>query len=212
MIGGAILAAWTPFWTFASTLGTLDFMRTSSGQPSIGNFFLPPGISSGLNVVGIGVMVCAFIQLAHRNGLSHAETQSRPEITSTPNHVPLDSESSGSGMPFWFSAKTTLPDGREIHACTVDQLQEVYNANTVDQVDRLLRGKWVKVAAKVLQNYGAGSIYVDCEKPRPFITLKFTEDWVDQLSLLERGSGVMVRGKIVNVDHYGIHLSDCELL
>ena len=64
MIGGGILAAWIPFWTLVSTLSTFDFMRTASGHPSIGTFFLPSGLSNGVIVLGIFVMVFAFVRLA----------------------------------------------------------------------------------------------------------------------------------------------------
>ena len=64
MIGGAILAAWIPFWQFLSALSTLDLMRTSGGHPSIGTFFLPKGLADGLTVLGIGMMVYAFTLLS----------------------------------------------------------------------------------------------------------------------------------------------------
>ena len=62
-----MLAAWIPFWTFASAVGTKDFFGTSSGHASIGSFFLPRGVADGLTVVGIGVMIYAFIGLERRN-------------------------------------------------------------------------------------------------------------------------------------------------
>ncbi len=64
VIGGAILAAWIPFWTFVSAVSTVDFMRTASGHPSIGTFFLPRGIADGVTVVGFGVIIFAFVLLA----------------------------------------------------------------------------------------------------------------------------------------------------
>jgi len=67
MIGGGILAAWIPFWNFVSTLSTIDLMRTAGGHPSIGTFFLPRGIADGLTVLGIGVMIRAFITQARTN-------------------------------------------------------------------------------------------------------------------------------------------------
>src|ERR1039458_2089809 len=70
MVGGAILAAWIPFWTFLSGLSTIDFMRTSSGRPSIGTFGVPPSISAGFTVAGICAMVWAFVLLSRsRSGV-----------------------------------------------------------------------------------------------------------------------------------------------
>lgn len=66
MIGGAILAAWIAFWRFVSALSTVDLMQTSTGRPSIGTFFLPRGLADGLTVLGVGLMVFAFLLLARR--------------------------------------------------------------------------------------------------------------------------------------------------
>jgi hypothetical protein len=61
MIGGGILSAWTPFWKFLSFLSTVDFMRTAGGHPSIGTLLLPPGLAGCITVIGIAVMVGAFL-------------------------------------------------------------------------------------------------------------------------------------------------------
>ncbi len=73
MIGGAILAAWIPFWQFVSALSTIDLMRTSTGRPSIGTFFLPRGLADGLTVSGIALMVFAVVLLARRTDKEASE-------------------------------------------------------------------------------------------------------------------------------------------
>src|SRR3954452_25407650 len=64
MIGGAALAAWIPLWNFISVVSTIDFVRVNGGRSSIGTFFLPRGIADITTVLGIGVMVYAFILLS----------------------------------------------------------------------------------------------------------------------------------------------------
>lgn len=63
MICGSALFAWVPFRRAICALG---LMRISGDHPSIGTFFLPTGLADILTVVGIGVMVYAFIQIANR--------------------------------------------------------------------------------------------------------------------------------------------------
>lgn len=81
MIGGGILAAWMPLWRFISTLSTFDFMQTSAGRPSIGTFFLPPGLAHSITVLGIAVMVGAFIVLARRSQQRDTKPYSSPTLT-----------------------------------------------------------------------------------------------------------------------------------
>jgi hypothetical protein len=84
MIGGGILAAWNPLWAFISALSTFDFMTTSGGHPGIGTFFMPRGMADGITVVGIGVMVFAFILLSRR---ADAIRIAAPE-SATPDFAP----------------------------------------------------------------------------------------------------------------------------
>lgn len=84
MIGGGILAAWNPLWAFVSALSTFDFMTTSGGHPGIGTFFMPRGMADGITVVGIGVMVFAFILLSRR---ADAQRATPPELAA-PGFVP----------------------------------------------------------------------------------------------------------------------------
>src|SRR6202162_6461565 len=67
VIGGAILAAWKPFWSSLSALSTFDFMRTAGGHPSIGLLFLPTGLADIVTVLGL---VLIFIGVFRRQGSS----------------------------------------------------------------------------------------------------------------------------------------------
>jgi len=78
MFGGAILAAWIPFWKFVSALGTFDLMRTASGHPSIGMFFLPAGLADGLTVVGIGMIVYSVLTRQKHGGQMSATKDDHP--------------------------------------------------------------------------------------------------------------------------------------
>jgi hypothetical protein len=89
MIGGAILAAWIPFWRFLSVLSTIDFMRTSTGRPSLGTFFLPHGVADGITVLGLGVMVYAFMVQARRSLPERTSVESVPVITVAPKPPPI---------------------------------------------------------------------------------------------------------------------------
>jgi hypothetical protein len=222
MIGGAILAAWIPFWTFASGLSTIDFMRTSGGHPSIGTFYLPAGISAGLSVLGIGVMVYAFILLSKRTSADQRNPADSSggvpiSVPSEParTHDTVAPVPAANPKPTDVLRPTVLlPDGRAISSSSQQELTAIYRANTTDQASRLLVGKWIKFSGKVRDNHGKGSVFlasIDAE-PCPVILLGFGEHWEEQLSALQRGCSVTVRGQIVRVGNSHIGLENCELL
>lgn len=225
MIGGGILAAWTPFWTGLSALSTLDFMRTSTGQPSIGTMFLPVGVSSGFTVLGIFVMVFAFIRLAGQN--AHFPQSERPfrntqESSSRVIATALVSMGSktllsppANAIPheptLAFGYLIVLPDGREVVSCEQGDLRAAYKANTIDQCNRLLCGRWVKLFGDINQNFGKGHIILEYSES-PMLSLRFSEHWIEQLSCLTRGSTVTFRGRIFEVDQISINIRDCEMV
>jgi hypothetical protein len=213
MVGGAVLAAWIPFWTFASALSTLDFMRTSGGHPSIGTFYLPAGISAGLTVVGIGVMVYAFILLSHRTSQSFSDGTSVPMAGTVPPEKADKHEPGLDVLP----PGVTLPDGRTISTCRLEDLIAIYKENTTDQANRLLVGKWIKFSGEVHDNQGDGSVYIVHSgifgMPSPVLVwLQFGKGWEEPLSTLRRGSSITARGQIVRVSSAVIRLERCELL
>ncbi len=120
-----------------------------------------------------------------------------------------DKDGHESLMPF-NAISTTLPDGREIHSCTPEDLRSVYRDNTLDQTNRLLIGKWVKLSSRIDNNHGGGKVYL--EKGRPLILLHFDNVWFDQLATLGRGSSVTVRGQIAPSEIFGMNIQNCELL
>jgi len=198
MVGGVILAAWTPFWAFVSGLSTIDFMRTSTGRPSIGTFYLSPTLSAGLNVVGFGVIVYAFILLSRQvswgASVNHSESTSQQPRLDVPG----------------FGVNTTLPDGRAIISCSLEDLGDAYHKNTIDQFNRLLSGKWIKTSGRIGENHGNGQVWLS--NADPIFVLQFAEGWSDQLSPLGRGATITVRGKILKADYSGVRLEECELL
>ena len=109
-----------------------------------------------------------------------------------------------------FGAPTVLPDGHEISSCTPEDIQAVYHANTIDQFNRLLGGKWFKMSGKINQNHGKGLIFL--EQHSPLIVLQFGKGWDEQLSLLPRGSDVTFRGKLMASNLGAIELHECEVL
>jgi hypothetical protein len=113
------------------------------------------------------------------------------------------------------AAVTHLPDGREIISCDLGQLGKIHRTNTLDQANRILRGKWVRMSGEIDNNHGDGEILLNYSSPLrlgPLIYLQFTEGWTEQLSMLSRGSKVTIRGCISVVDVTVIKLTDCELL
>jgi hypothetical protein len=111
----------------------------------------------------------------------------------------------------------TLPDGREIISCSPEDLRKIYRANTIDQTNRILRGKWVRMSVEIQDNHGQGELLLKHGSPLrlvsgPLIFLKFAEGWMEQLSTLARGSKVTIRGRIRDADILHIQLVDCELL
>jgi len=211
IVGGAILAAWTPFWTFVSGLSTIDFMRTSSGRPSIGTFYLSPTLSSGLNVAGLGVIVYAFILLSRqvsRGNSARSESNSQkpaavPPAEGPPPTIPISTSQD-------FGVQTVLPDGRAIISCSLEDLQAAFHKNTLDQFNRLLAGRWVKISGKIHENHGNGQIWLS--NNGLYFVLQFAKGWNEQLSVLGRGVAVTVRGKIVQAQISAIYLDNCELL
>ena len=217
MIGGALLAAWIPFWTFLSGLGTIDFMRTSGSRPSIGTFYLPPAISAGLTVVGIAVMVYAFVLLSERTIVQPSEARIAPTESvhlpesATPQmvFVPLPD------TPDVFRDTVMLPDGRSISSCSLENLIAIHKANTTDGASRLLVNRWIKFSGVVddVDTDGYVSLApLDRLKPLPIIVLKFAKGWEQQLSALQRGSNVTVRGQVVRTRDNHIRFENCELL
>ena len=223
MIGGSILAAWIPFWTFLSALSTVDFMRTSTGQPSIGTMFLPVGISSGFTVLGISVMVLAFVRLA---GTEKRDTQS-PRVqrnikeeritrvaipvkilTSEPI-APLQPAPAKTTPPF--GAIMKLPDGRQVLTCEQGDIAQIYLDNTVDQCSRILVGKCLKFSGRIKENLGNGKIYLEYVDG-PLISLEFGNHWIESLATLGRGSSLTIRGRVSNVNQASIRFDNCEIL
>jgi hypothetical protein len=179
-------------------------------------FYLPVGISPGLTVVGIGVMVYAFVLLSRRtaavprNGVMVSSESHRVINNDEPppasNPKPLSDLPVTAGV---LAPTVILPDGRAISNCSLEDLEALYKANTIDQANRLLTGKWIKLSGKVFNNFGKGKVFLVSD---PIITLHFAEGWEDQLSTLKRGSEVTLRGQIVEVDHNSINLRGCELV
>jgi hypothetical protein len=116
-------------------------------------------------------------------------------------------------LPDVFATTLTLPDGRAISSCRIEDLIAIHEANTTDQASRLLVGKWVKFFGKLRDNHGDGIVLLESEPSRwPIFILPFREGWTEQLSELQRGSNVTVRGQIVSIELGHIRLHGCELL
>ena len=222
MVGGAILAAWIPFWTFLSGLSTIDFMRTSSGRPSIGTFYLPASLSAGLSVVGTGVMVYAFVLLYRRTSADHSgggiavsRESSRVAPMELSAHPTSLSKLPSRTLPDVFLNAVTLPDGRVISSCNLEDVIAVHKANTTEQAHRLLVGKWIKFPGTVEDISTDGIVNLastNRSDPLPVFVLKFAEGWEKQLSALQRASSVTVRGQIAGLEYSFIRLKACELL
>ena len=109
-----------------------------------------------------------------------------------------------------FGPKTVLPDGRTIISCSLKELQMAHSDNTIDQFNRLLGGKWIKTSGAIENNHGDGKVYLT--SGAPLIILQFADGWIEQLSMLPRGSRVTIRGKVKDADILAIDLCECELL
>jgi hypothetical protein len=110
-----------------------------------------------------------------------------------------------------FDAHTVLPDGRAVISCSPEDLQVAHHNSTIDQFNRLLGGKWVKIYGKIEENYGNGLVFLTTQE-YPMIVLQFGKGWDEQLSILPRGSSVTIRGKMGIASLAAIHLEECELL
>jgi len=205
-------------------------MRTSSGHPGIGTFFLPRGLADALTVVGVGVMVYAFILLSRRTSadtggvvmvaalnestrmadVDATTLASRPE-TNVDAVMPASKPQALSEV---LPPPITLPDGRAIYSCSVKDIVAIHRANTTDQTSRLLVGRWVKLTGTIGDNRGKGVVYLDAidGDPRPFLVLQFVKGWEEHLSTLGRGSSITSRGQIVQLDITHIYLERCELV
>jgi len=110
-----------------------------------------------------------------------------------------------------FDTQMVLPDGRTIISCGIEDLQLAFQRNTIDQYNRLLGGKWIKTSGKIQDNLGNGIIVFQTQNS-PSIFLKFGRAWEEQLSVLQRGAGVTIRGKMAPAEPGSIMLVECELL
>jgi hypothetical protein len=110
-----------------------------------------------------------------------------------------------------FSIQMVLPDGRAIINSTPEDLRAAFHNSTVDQFNRLLGGKWIKLSGKIQDNLGNGTVMLLAPSP-PSIFLDFGKAWEDQLSTLPRGSSVTIRGKMGPARPSWIILVECELL
>ncbi len=62
--GAALLIGWQKLWAVISALSTLDFMRTASGHPSIGTFFMPVALADAINLFGLTILIYLMIRKA----------------------------------------------------------------------------------------------------------------------------------------------------
>jgi hypothetical protein len=213
MIGAGIIAAWGPFWRAVSFLSSIDFMRTASGRPGIGTYFLPPGLADLLMVVGIGLMVFVFVSREMQgspHGYSSAMPFSRPDQEPPAHHEPppLHQEPSGHRSEerlFVDRTPQELMRFREEHTSV--------NANKLLEV---FMGKWLRVPG-IFEDVAVErtTLFVTLVMPtgtsRSVAFLYFQLEWHDRLLMLKRGAPITVIGRIVSVGLGEVVLTDCEL-
>jgi hypothetical protein len=103
---------------------------------------------------------------------------------------------------------------------TVNYLNSLREGRTGVQAQALINlyiGKWMRVSGRLgnVLSSGRNRCQVTLEyNPLKFTDLfmMFSEEWRDHLSILTLGQNIAVVGKIEQVDYFGVHLTDCELV
>jgi hypothetical protein len=212
------LAAWANVGSFAIGCVALYLVWPSQRPPTPENGAAAQPVTSFHSSMWIFLLVLFLAGLLHlvaavvQRNRDHVPVPSAPQtrnLAPSPNpvgNVPPPSTPPPSG----FDAQTTLPDGRVINSCSLEYLARTHRENTLDQFNRLLGGKWIKISGKIDDNHGNGLVYL--MHSSPLIRLQFAKGWEQQLSLLGRGSTVIVRGKVSAASGAAIVLGECELL
>jgi hypothetical protein len=194
VIGGGILAAWIPFWRFVSFLSSFDFMRTASGRPSIGTFFLPSGLADGLWIVGIAMIVFVVVT---------REMQESPYITRQEIARATDA--------------TPVIEARIFAERTAEELMNFFAGHTTVDANKLLEvymGKWLQVSGvfdDVTAHHLGLTVYIELPN-HSSVFMQFEPEWHDRLLMLKRGSIITVVGKIHRVSWTNLALRECELI
>jgi len=117
-----------------------------------------------------------------------------------------------SDVPLGFGGMMTLPDGRSVISCTMEELATEYRNYTKDQFNRRLAGRWVKVSGEIRDIHSDGDVWLKWVQGVA-TKLEFGQGWSESLSTLRRGGTVTFRGKIAeaSVGEY-IIIGKCELL
>jgi hypothetical protein len=162
---------------------------------------MPEGLSTGAMLAwGIGLAAAVWLAWPVVVGLGPKEPPS--EHTKFPAIIQQPS----------FGTPMDLPDGRTILSISPDDLQAAHHNNTVDQFNRLLGGRWIKISGKIRNTYGNGLVFLKLTEDYPLIVLHFGKGWYEPLSVLPLGSSMTIRGKVEGTDGVYINLSECELL
>lgn len=119
---------------------------------------------------------------------------------------------------------TMFPASKEDKiAVSPEYLMELYKDRMSAEGDRLIapyRGKWMKVTVEVNDIYGPDQvgrrvIYIIgylLSGTKSRIGLMFDEEWIDRISVIQRGQHLVISGRLSQVSSSGIELGDCEIL
>ena len=133
-------------------------------------------------------------------------------------HTPQPAASSAKSEP---QAPTTLPGGRILLSVGVEYLTGLYKGHTDLQADKLMEpfiGKWIKYSGRmenISQDHGSRpTTTITFEhSSRPFVAATFMSDeWLERLSILQRGAQITILGQVWSVERYWVFLSNSELV
>jgi hypothetical protein len=172
---------------------------------------VPPPRQEG----GASPIIWVFMGVILVSGGLHAYA-ARVQGQSNTNHDhPTDADLGGQANSPLFGVQTTLPDGRVVISCTINEIQAAFDTYTVAQINRAVVGKWIKLSGTI-QNVNAASnigVWVTLQSNVSIsIFFIFENSWFEQLHALPRGRSVTIRGEARKAESTTLQVAKCELL